>query len=133
MHLPTPSLLLALALTSTNTIQAAPAPPHANLALSPRQIIPFNIALMSDNFCQTRFSTSFPTTSSGCQVLAQPAVGAFATSVLPEGCEVLVYPNPTCTGTNVITVPRDSSCFSFGNKLKITALRVSGTCPGFQS
>jgi hypothetical protein len=46
---------------------------------------------------------------------------------------VTVYPNADCSGTNVISVPRDTGCFTFGNKLKITSLKVSGTCPGFQS
>ncbi|KAF2852129.1 hypothetical protein T440DRAFT_467369 [Plenodomus tracheiphilus IPT5] len=108
-------------------VQAAP-----SNDLIPRQIIPFNIALLSDNFCNTRYSTSFPNNGTACQVLSQPAVGAFATSTLPAGCTILTYPNPTCSGTNVVSVPRDMSCFSFGNKLKITSLKVSGTCPGFQ-
>ncbi|KAH3913960.1 hypothetical protein HBH56_096570 [Parastagonospora nodorum] len=98
-----------------------------------RQIIPFNIALLNTNFCTERYSTSFPNNGTACQVLSQPAVGAFATTSLPSGCTILAYPNPTCTGTTFISVPRDTSCFSFGNKQKITSWKVSGTCPWFQS
>ncbi|KAH9882388.1 hypothetical protein J1614_000624 [Plenodomus biglobosus] len=79
-----PSYLLLVAAAVT---QAAPSP-H----LTTRQTIPFNIALLSDNFCATRYSTSFPTTSPDCQILSQPAVGAFATTVLPAGCTSKYFP-----------------------------------------
>ena len=48
---------------------------------------------------------------------------------------VTVYPNADCSGSNVISLSRDTGtgCFSFGNKLKITSVKVAGTCPGFQS
>lgn len=46
---------------------------------------------------------------------------------------VRAYPNPTCSGSNVVVVPGDGACFGFGNGGKIRAWRVSGTCPGFQS
>jgi hypothetical protein len=62
-------------------IQAAPA---ENLVA--RQTIPFNIALLNTNFCTDRYSTSFPNNGTACQVLSQPAVGAFATTALPSGC-----------------------------------------------
>ncbi|KAF2828396.1 hypothetical protein CC86DRAFT_288427 [Ophiobolus disseminans] len=119
--------LLSSFLVAAVGVQAAPAE-----ELVARQIIPYNIALLSTNFCTNRYSSFFPYNgTSACQVISQPAVGAFGTSELPAGCTVLAYPNPTCTGTNIVSVPSDMSCFSFGNKLKITALKVSGTCPGF--
>ncbi|KAF1917596.1 hypothetical protein BDU57DRAFT_513936 [Ampelomyces quisqualis] len=114
-------------LSAAASIQAAPFE-----TLLSRQQIPFNIALLSDNVCTTRYSTSFPNNGTTCQVLRQPAVGAFATSALPLGCTVRAYPNPTCSGTNVISVRGDGACLSFGDGLKITAWVVSGTCPGFQ-
>jgi hypothetical protein len=74
------TLLFTILLAATS-VRAAP-----SSDFPARQTIPFNIALLSTNFCTNRYSSLFPNNGTACQVISQPAVGAFATTPLPEGC-----------------------------------------------
>jgi hypothetical protein len=75
------TILFSSFLFAAISVDAAPSE-----QLDTRQTIPFNIALLNTNFCTNRYSTSFPNNGTACQVLTQPAVGAFATTTLPAGC-----------------------------------------------
>jgi len=73
--------LMSSFLLAASAVYAAP-----SQDLEARQIIPFNIALLSTNSCSNRYSSFFPNNGTACQVLSQPAASVFGTTALPSSC-----------------------------------------------